>query len=297
VAGRFHRPPDPGEVPIRTALISAVVVNYKTADLTVACVASLAADGAGPIVVVDSASGDSCGEKLRASGLPAVYLPLAVNEGYGRAANAGVDVTDTEFVLVCNPDLVVQRGTVNALAEAFAEDATVGAVGPRIDRPDGVRYPSARRFPSLGESVGHGFLGLLTTSNRWSRSYLRTDDEAAGAVDWVSGACFAARRVAWDAVGGFDPAFFMFMEDVDLCWRLRRAGWGVRYEPGGRVVHLEGASRAAAPYRMILAHHRSLLRYAWRTSGPGTRALLPVVAAGLAVRTGLLCARTALSDR
>jgi N-acetylglucosaminyl-diphospho-decaprenol L-rhamnosyltransferase len=85
----------------------------------------------------------------------------------------------------------------------------------------------------------------------------------------------------------------MFMEDVDLCWRLHRAGWGVAYQPAGRVVHLEGASRASAPYRMILAHHLSLLRYGWRTGGWRERAALPAVAAGLAVRTVILVIRTA----
>ena len=166
-----------------------------------------------------------------------------------------------------------------------------GAVGPRIDRPDGTRYPSARSFPSLVDAAGHGFVGLVTTENPWSRRYLRTDADEAGPVDWVSGACLAVRRRAWDAVGGFDEAFFMFLEDVDLCWRLHAAGWGVAYEPEGRVVHVEGASRATAPYRMIAAHHLSLLRYGWRTGDPGDRLLLPVVAAGLGVRTVLLCGR------
>ena len=118
-----------------------------------------------------------------------------------------------------------------------------------------------------------------------------------GILPWVSGAFFAARREAWDAVGGFDEGYFMFMEDVDLCWRLRRAGWGVAYEPAGVVTHLEGASRAAAPYRMILAHHRSLLRYGWRTGSWGERLRRPVVAVGHAVRGANMAARAAALTR
>lgn len=277
----------------RAAGVSAVVVNYRSAALTVACVASLRADGVGEVVVVDSASGDDCGPRLAAAEPGALFVPLAANRGYGAAANAGVARTAGWAVLVCNPDLVVEPGAVGALAADLASDEKLGAVGPRIDRPDGTRYPSARSFPSLVDAAGHGFVGLLSARNRWSRRYLRADADAPGTVDWVSGAFVAVRRSAWDAVGGFDESFFMFMEDVDLCWRLHRAGWGVAYQPASRVVHLEGASRASAPYRMILAHHRSLLRYGWRTGATGERLWMPVVAAGLVVRAGLLCARTA----
>jgi N-acetylglucosaminyl-diphospho-decaprenol L-rhamnosyltransferase len=202
-----------------------------------------------------------------------------------------------EVVLVCNPDLVVHAGVVRSLAAAFTASPSVGAAGPRIDRPDGTRYPSARAFPSIIDAAGHGFIGLVTTANPFSRRYLRPEAEEGGAVDWVSGACLAVRRSAFEQIGGFDESFFMFMEDVDLSWRLGRHGWGVVYVPAGRVTHVEGVSREAAPYRMIVAHHWSLLRYGMRTTTGVARLWLPVVAAGLAVRTALLCGRRALTGR
>jgi len=277
--------------------VSAVVVTYRSAELAVDCVASLRADGVDDIVVVDSASGDDVGERLAAADPACLLVAMPANRGYGAAANAGVARTSGSFVIIANADLVVRPGTAAALVGALTRDAGLGAVGPRIDRPDGSRYPSARSFPSLVDAAGHGFVGLVTTENRWSRRYLRADTEDPGTVDWVSGACLAVRRQAWEAIGGFDEGFFMFMEDVDLCRRLHGAGWGVAYEPSGCVVHTEGASRAAAPYRMIAAHHASLLRYGWRTGDRTDRLLLPVVAAGLGVRTVLLCARHAWSSR
>jgi N-acetylglucosaminyl-diphospho-decaprenol L-rhamnosyltransferase len=277
--------------------LSAVVVNYRSAELAVACVASLRADGVGEIVVVDSASGDGVAERLADADPACLVVAMASNRGYGAAANAGMAATSGSVVIICNADLVVESGLAAALLGALGRDEGLGAVGPRIDRPDGSRYPSARSFPSLVDAAGHGFVGLVTTQNRWSRRYLRSDTDEPGSVDWVSGACLAVRRRAWEAVGGFDEAFFMFMEDVDLCRRLHSAGWGVAYEPGGRVMHLEGASRAAAPYRMIVAHHTSLLRYGWRTGDLGERLLLPAVAVGLGVRTVLLCAREMVSGR
>jgi N-acetylglucosaminyl-diphospho-decaprenol L-rhamnosyltransferase len=266
--------------------VAAVVVNYCTASLTAGCVSSLRADGVADVVVVDASSDDLTAVDAR-------VVRLASNRGYGAGANAGVATTSAPSVIVCNPDLTVSPGTVAALLSALDRDPGLGAVGPRIDRPDGSRYPSARAFPSLTDSLGHGFVGLVTQDNPWSRRYLRPDALAAGPVDWVSGAFMVIRRAAFEAIGGFDEAYFMFMEDVDLCQRLHDAGWGVAYEPAGRVVHLEGASRAVAPYRMILAHHRSLLRYGWRTAGLRERALMPVIAAGLGVRAAAMCARAA----
>lgn len=276
---------------------AAVVVSYRTAPLALACVASLRADGVEEIVVVDSASGDDCEARLAAADPDVRFVGLTENRGYGAAGNAGARQVTSEIVIVCNADLVVMPGTMAALAAAFDADPRLGAVGPRIDRVDGTRYPSARAFPSLTDAVGHGFVGLLTERNRWSRRYLRPDAEERGPVDWISGAFMVFRRAAFEAVGGFDESYFMFSEDVDVCRRLHAAGWGVAYEPDARIVHREGASRSSAPYRMIVAHHRSLLRYAWRNGSRSERALMPVVAAGLGVRTVMLSARTAWRSR
>jgi N-acetylglucosaminyl-diphospho-decaprenol L-rhamnosyltransferase len=175
------------------------------------------------------------------------------------------------------------------LAAALDDDPRMAVVGPRIDNPDGSLYPSARCFPRMADAAGHAFLGIVWKRNRFTRRYrmLDWDHAQSGPVDWVSGTCMLVRRTAFEQVDGFDPGFFMYVEDVDLCWRLRRAGWTVGYEPGGRVTHTVGASSQLAPYRMILAHHRSLLRFANRTTTGRRRALLPAVAAGLALRTVL----------
>jgi N-acetylglucosaminyl-diphospho-decaprenol L-rhamnosyltransferase len=145
-------------------------------------------------------------------------------------------------------------------------------------------------------AAGHAFLGFVAPSNRFSRAYklLDWDHTTPGPVDWVSGSCALFRRCAYEAVGGFDERYFMYVEDVDLCWRLGRAGWKVGYEPAGRVVHAGAVSTDQAPYRMIFEHHRSLWRFA-RTSTEGPRRLaLPAVAAGLAIRTALAWGERAL---
>jgi N-acetylglucosaminyl-diphospho-decaprenol L-rhamnosyltransferase len=141
------------------------------------------------------------------------------------------------------------------------------------------------------DAIGHAFLGVINPDNRFSSRYklLAWDHETARRVDWVSGACFLARRQTWEEVQGFDESFFMYMEDVDLCWRARQHGWQVSYEPGAEVTHVQGVSTDQRAYSMIVAHHRSMLKFAVRTSKGAGRLLLPVTAVGLVVRAALAC--------
>jgi N-acetylglucosaminyl-diphospho-decaprenol L-rhamnosyltransferase len=145
----------------------------------------------------------------------------------------------------------------------------------------------------LIDAAGHGLLGMFAPGNRFTRSYQQAHLEEAGAgvqtVDWVSGACFMTRRSAFEQVGGFDEAYFMYAEDVDLCWRLGRVGWQVAYVPAAEVTHVQAVSTDRHPYRMILEHHRSLLRFAGRSSAGWRKALLPLVVLGIAARAGLAC--------
>ena len=281
-----------------TSGVAAVVVSYNVCDLLLRCIASLRAEGVERIVVVDNASKD--GSAAAAAGEPGVeVVALSRNLGFGAAANRGAARTDTPYVVVCNPDVELEPGAIKALLAAAEGDATIGLVGPRIDTPAGELYPSVRRFPSLLDAVGHAFLSFLWPRNPFSRRYrmLDWDHGSACDVDWVAGTFFLARRAAWDEVEGFDESFFMYLEDVDLCWRLHRAGWRVTYEPAARITHAIGRSTDQTPYRMIAAHHRSLFRYASKTAtGPG-RALLPLVAVALVVRTALAWAQRAARGR
>jgi N-acetylglucosaminyl-diphospho-decaprenol L-rhamnosyltransferase len=268
--------------------VSAVVVSYNSAAYLPDCLRSLRSEGVSSVVVVDNASSDGSVAVVQADDPAATVLETGANLGFGTAANQGVAATAGEYVLILNPDTVVEPGTVKALADALDRDPDLAVVGPRIENLDGTLYPSVRRFPNLTVAFGHAFLGLVWPANPFTRRYRMLDwdhDRAAADVDWVGGACFLARRTAFEMVGGFDEAYFMYVEDVDLCWRLGQAGWRVGYEPGGRVVHALGGSSRSVPYRMIAEHHRSLLRFVSKSSEGSRRALLPVVAAGLTVRT------------
>ena len=202
-------------------------------------------------------------------------------------------------MLICNPDVVVEPDALDRLADALDADPGLAIVGPQVLEPDGTRYPSARRFPSLIEGAGHAIAGRLVPHNRFSRRYRMTDmeSEKTTGVDWVSGSCMLVRRKVFEELGGFDEAYFMYGEDVDLCWRAHQAGYGVAYVPTASVTHVGGISTRRTPYRMLAAHHRSALRFATRSLSGPRRLALPAVAVALGLRFVAEVARQASTGR
>jgi N-acetylglucosaminyl-diphospho-decaprenol L-rhamnosyltransferase len=285
-----ERDPEPGVSGAATGPV-AVVVNYNAASHLPACLASLAAGGITDVVVADNASVDGSQAVVAAVAPQATWLPLGANLGYGAAANRAAAGWPGRDVLVCNPDLELRPGAAAALRRRLAADPATGVVGPRLLNPDGSTYPSVRTFPDLVDAIGHGLLGMVAPANPFTRRYrmLDVDHSVAAEVDWVSGACLLVRREAWDAIGGFDARYFMYLEDVDLCWRAGRAGWRVAFEPAAEVVHVQGVSAGRHPYRMLVAHHRSMWRFARQTSEGPKRWALPVVGVGLLGRVVVSC--------
>lgn len=267
-------------------MTAAVVISYNADRYLASCLQSLRAQGASPRVVVDNGSRDRSRAMAAAADSEHRWIDTGRNLGYGQAANIGVAATDDPYVLVCNPDLELHDGALKGLVTAIDADPGLALVGPRILNPDGTTYPSARTFPNLVDAIGHGLLGLVAPGNPFTRRYRRLDRDYGqpARVDWVSGACFVARRTAWEQIGGFSSDYFMYLEDVDLCWRFGAAGWRIGYEPAAVVVHVQGVSASQHPYRMLLAHHRSLWRFAVSTTTGCRRLALPVVAVGLAGR-------------
>ena len=266
---------------------SAVVVDFDAGPFLAECVRSLDDEGVAELIVVENGDADAALATLEAHGLEKTpLLATGRNLGYGAGANRGLAALERgEHVLVCNPDLVVHRGALDRLCRALDEHREWAIVGPRILTPEGLSYPSARCFPAPAVAAGHALLGALFPQNALTRQYRTLDiADRSAEVDWVSGACFLARRSVLEDMGGFDEGYFMFAEDMDLCWRVGRAGWKVGFEPAAVVTHHEGVSRRRHPYRMALAHHRSALRFAVQTTSGPRRALLPLAALGLGAR-------------
>jgi N-acetylglucosaminyl-diphospho-decaprenol L-rhamnosyltransferase len=262
-----------------------VVVDYHADQVLVECVDSLLANGVGEIVVVENGEVGSVPSSLLERGV--VLVSPGVNLGYGRGANRGVAfVRPTRYVLVSNPDVVVHEGAVAALVDFLETHPAVALVGPTILRPDGTVYPSKRVFPNVWLAGLHAMLAPLWPGNPATARYRSTRSD--GDVDWVSGACFLVRRSAFELVGGFDERYFMFAEEMALCWQLREHGFEVAATGNATVTHLEGVSRARAPRAMLVAHHRSALRFEVQTARGWRRVLVPLAALVLSLRLALV---------
>jgi N-acetylglucosaminyl-diphospho-decaprenol L-rhamnosyltransferase len=223
----------------------------------------LATDRDVRVVVADNGSTDGSVEAA-AERDGVTLLRTGGNVGYGIAANLGIAELggEVDFVLLTNPDVVLRPGSIDELVAVALRYPTAGAVGPLILTEDGTVFPSARRLPSIGSGIGHALLGWWYPKNPWTRAY--RDDRAAPVereAGWLSGACLLLRREAFEAVGGFDPSYFMYFEDVDLGDRLARHGFPNIYAPSAVVVHVGGDSAGKHPREMALAHHHSAYHY------------------------------------
>jgi N-acetylglucosaminyl-diphospho-decaprenol L-rhamnosyltransferase len=264
--------------------VTAVVVDYHADQVLVDCVESLLANGITTIVVVENGELGSVPPSLVEHGVQLVSP--GVNLGYGRGVNRGAALVNSTYLLVSNPDVVLHDGAVIAMTRFLEEHPHVALVGPMILRPDGTRYPSARVFPNVWLAGLHAVLAPLWPGNPATKRYRSRRSD--GSADWVSGACFLVRRSAFELVGGFDERYFMFAEDMALCWQLRQHGFDVAVTDDATVTHIEGVSRARASRSMVVAHHKSALRFEAQTTTGWRRALLPAAALVLGVRLALV---------
>lgn len=275
-----------------TPRVGVVTVSFGSEKVLPAFLASVVTAISQPycLVIADNRPEPNGAVEALAAEHSGRYVAIPTNPGYGGAMNRAVAVlpASVEWVLVSNPDVVLEPQSIDRLLLAADEDDRIGAVGPAILTPTGDVYPSARRVPSVRTGVGHALFYNLWPNNVWSRSYLsglEIHDRDAG---WLSGACFLVRRSAFDALGGFDERYFMYFEDVDLGDRLAKAGYRNVYRPEARVLHTGAHSTGEASDRMLQAHHRSASRFlSNKYSGFWLWPVRVALKVGLAVRAWL----------
>jgi GT2 family glycosyltransferase len=245
--------------------VDVVIISYRTPELLRACLRSLERRNGmqQSVVVVDNASGDGSVE-LVAAELPEVDLVVAPrNIGFAAAANTGIARGCAPYVLVLNPDTEVPPETLDALLALMEAKPDVGICGCRLVRPDGRFDHAARRsFPTILGALGH-FTGLGRTARApQTLAQYRARGVEAGPVDAVNGAFMLIRRAALEQVGGFDERYWMYMEDLDLCFRFAQAGWVTWYEPSVSALHVKAAAsgRHRSP-RLTLAFHSGMVRF------------------------------------
>ena len=254
------------------------------------------------IFVVDNASSDGSAGML-ASEFPAIKVILnETNVGFARANNRALRQALGRDVLLLNPDTLVRSGAVAALLDALHGQASAVGVGPRVLRPDGRLALACRRsFPSPAVA-GARLLGLsrLFPRNRVLSRYNRTfdDPEQPGEMDAGTAAAMCFTRESLVQVDFFDEQFFMYGEDLDLCYRLKQRGGKIYYVPGAVVVHLKGMASARNPTAMLRQFHRSMWIFYRKHYSRGWRgALAPGIWLGIWARYGLVLAWNAARGR
>ncbi len=248
-------------------MIDAVIVAHGQADVTSRAARSVRSAGGlvQSLTIVDTADDPALAAVANDPTLDARLLTRPDNPGYGASANAGVALGQAPLVLVANADVWVHPGALDELARALEAAPDAACVGPLLLNTDGSPQDSAFAFPGLGQAVSD--LLPLPARVRGSRLNGRLwSDGPARDVGYVLGAFMLIRRRAYELVGGFSSAYWMYAEEVDLCRRFRDDGWRVRYVPTAHVTHIRAATTSARDTEMLPQLYRSRARWYRRHS-------------------------------
>ncbi len=236
-------------------LVSALIVSFNVREMLLESLRALQANSDLPIetLVVDNASVDGSADAVEAE-FPAVrVIRQESNIGFGAACNVGFEASSGRFVLLLNPDVTVLPDCVGRLADFLLVRPDTGAAGPRLRRPDGSLDMAARRgFPTPATALYRlsGLSRLFRASPRFNRYNMgHLPESESHEIDSGTAACLMVRRTAVEKVGLFDSDYFMYGEDIDLCFRLKQGGWKVVYLPIAEAVHIKGASTRQATAR------------------------------------------------
>ncbi len=261
--------------------VSVIVVSWNDREHLIACLDRLAKQEPHELIVADNGSTDGSLEALRAR--EHLLLIELENPGFGAANNVCARHAHGSYLLLLNSDCELDDGALSTLADYLDRDPRVGVLGPTLRFPDGRLQRSMGRAPSLlTELLQKTLLHRIFSYGSYSPRTYHADRTA----DWVTAACMLVRSDAFATVGGFDERFFMMMEDLDLCKRIREAGFEVRYTALASAVHHLGSSRKKVNRWMVLESERSLRRYFRKHHGERTvRAVRVLSALGAAIRS------------
>lgn len=271
-----------------------IIINYNSTEYLRKCLRStydalcgLSAN----VFVVDNNSRDNVDRSVAAFA-DTTLVKVKRNRGYAGAVNICLPKCRAPFILVMNPDVIVNAGCFQSILQFMKENPDVAVVGPRVWGPDNRIQGSARSFPTpLTAFFGRSsVLTKMLPNNRISCKNVLTGDVERDCplyVDWVSGAFMMVRSEAVREVGPMDERFFMYWEDADWCKRMSQAGWRVAYYPQASIFHYTGCSSRKNFLRSLLEFHKSAFRFFCKHNSGGRlvyRLLEPAVFLGLSAR-------------
>jgi len=254
--------------------VSVIIVSFNSEPHLQRCLSAVIRDD-WEVVVVDCASTDRSVASVREHYPSVRVLELDQNVGYGAGNNEGAALVSGEYLLLLNPDAWPVGDAIDRLATFLDLHPRAAVVGPRLLSPDGILQPSVRGFPTPWRlATEYFFLSWLAPRTQFLNAFYAAnfDHRSHREAEFVAGAAVLIRRQSFNEVGGFDPAFFMFDEEVDLCHRLRDVGWTVEFVPEAEFIHVGGASTRAVRSNMYREQLRSHLRFIAKHEGPASAA-------------------------
>jgi GT2 family glycosyltransferase len=251
---------------MRSFDVAVVIVTYRTAELTIACLRSVQEERQASkeitvrAVVVDNASGDAAviRSALEAEGWQSwvTLIEAPVNGGFAYGNNLGAQHAYAEkspdYVYVLNPDTEVRPGAIGSLVRFLEASPQVGIAGGSFEHVDGRLWPIAFRFPTIVSELSHGLqIGIVSRLlQRWTVA--RPMIQLTQPIDWICGAAMMIRPAVFDRIGGFDENYFLYFEETDFCNRARQAGYATWYVPESRVMHIMGQSTKVTDEKAVL---------------------------------------------
>ncbi|MFQ5596281.1 MAG: glycosyltransferase family 2 protein [Anaerolineae bacterium] len=265
------KPPERQDVPLSTDL-SLIIVNWNTRDLLAQCLESIWQNVSTfersnvETFVVDNASTDGSAQMVRERFPWVRLIENAENVGFARANNQAIRASSGRYVLLLNPDTEVRPSALERLVRFMEATPQAGGGGPRLLNPDGSLQPSCHPAPTLTRELWRLFhLDALRPYALYPMA--GWDPETPRPVEVIQGACLLLRRAALEQIGLLDEGYFIYSEEVDLCYRLRRAGWRLYWLPAARVVHYGGQSTQQVAAEMFLRLYRGKLLYFRKNHG------------------------------
>src|ERR671930_597735 len=257
--------------------LSFCVVNTDQRELLLRCLDAIAAererlDCETEVLVLDNASRDGSATAARRHALAPEVIALERRRGKGENDTALLKRATGRYALLLNEDSELRPGAVKALHDALEKHAGAGGGGPRLLRPDGTVQPSAWRFPSPTTAL----IGAVFLHKRFT---VQSRGNKTRRVDWAQSAALLVRSEAAREIEWFDPAFFVYSDEVDFCRRLRDAGWRTLYVPAAQAIHHEQLSTGAVPERRIVELSRNRDRYMRKHHSAPAAALVRVLTA------------------
>ena len=247
--------------------LSIIVVTWNSEKYIQNCLDSIllsSGDLHYEIILVDNGSSDQTTRMVEDLYPQVNLIQNKENLGYAKANNQGIEECRGEYILLLNPDTEILENSLTRMIRFMEENSKAGALGPRLLNPDRTLQPSCREFPTYATLIWEfsGLSRLFPKSKifgRWRMGYFEFDQSRE--VDQPMGSCLMLRRKTVEAVGDFDEHFTMFFNDVDLCYRIKKAGWKIFYYPRAEILHYKGTSTRQVKRKMIWLSHLAFIQY------------------------------------